>query len=69
MLYKKKVLKKFSKSTDKHKKQSSGGALPKKMFLKISQNSQINIFAGVSFLIKFQAENPKLSEAPTGDVL
>ena len=70
MLYKKDVLKNFSKFTDKYKKQSSGGALPKeKMFLKISQNSQINIFAGVSFLIKFQAENPKLSEAPTGDVL
>ena len=28
----------------------------KKVYLKISQNSQKNTFAGVSFLIKFQAE-------------
>ena len=39
------------------------------LFLKILQNSQKTIFAGVSFLIKLQAENLKLSEAATGDVL
>ena len=40
-----------------------------KMFLKILQNSQIRIFASVSFLIKLQAGNLKMSEAATGDVL
>ena len=38
------------------------------MFLKILQNSQINIFAGAFFLIKLQAGNLKLSEAATGDI-
>ena len=40
-----------------------------KIFLKIFQNSQLNIFAGVSFLIKLQAGNLKLSEAAIKDVL
>ena len=45
MLYKRSVLKNISKFTDKHKKQSSGGVLSKgKMFLKILQNSQENVF-------------------------
>ena len=44
MLYKRGRLKKLSKFTAKHKKQTSGGAL-KKIFLKILQNSQIDIFA------------------------
>ena len=70
MLYKRSVLKNVSKFTDKHKKQSSGVVLSKeKMFLKILQNSQKNIFSGVSFLIKLQAGNLKPSEAATGDVL
>ena len=70
VLYKRIVLKNFSKFTDKHKRQSSGGTLSKeKMFLKALVNSQKNIFAGVSFLKKLQAANPKLSEAATGDVL
>ena len=38
------------------------------MFLEILQNSKKNIFAGISFLIKLQGENLKLSEAATGDV-
>ena len=38
------------------------------MILKVLQNTQVNIFAGVSFLIKLQARNLKLSEATTGDV-
>ena len=33
----------------------TGGALYKKLFLKILQNSQENICARVSFLIKLQA--------------
>ena len=70
MLYKKSVLKNFSKFTDKHKKQSTGGVLSKEnIFLKILKNSQKKISVGVSFLIKLQAENLKLSEATTGDVL
>ena len=38
------------------------------MFLEILQNSQKNIFAGISFLIKLQGGNLKLSEVATGDV-
>ena len=70
VLYKRSVLKNFSKFTDKRKKQSSGGVLSKeKVFLKILRNPQKNVFAGVSFLITLQAENLKLSEAATRDVL
>ena len=58
VLYKRGVLKNFSKFTNKHKKQSSGGVLSKEQ-----------IFARASFLVKLQAENLKLSEAATGDVL
>ena len=39
------------------------------MFLKILQNSQINVFPQVSFLIKLQAGNLELSEAAAGDIL
>ena len=42
--------------------------LCQKMFLEILQNSQKNIFAGISFLIKLQGGNLKLSEVATGDV-
>ena len=70
VLYERGDLKNFSKFTDKHKKQSSGGVLSKeKMFLKILQNSQKNIFTGVSFIIKVHPVNLKLSEAATGDIL
>ena len=69
MLYKRSVLKN-SKSTDKHQKQSSGGVVSKvKMSLKILQNSQKNIFAVVSFIMKLQSGNLKLSGAATVDVL
>ena len=45
-LYERGVPKNFSKFTDKHKKQPSGGVLSKeKIFLKILQNSPKNIFA------------------------
>ena len=40
-----------------------------KIFLKLLRNSQKNILARVSFYIKLQAGNLKLSEAATGDVL
>ena len=39
------------------------------MCLKILQNSQKNVFAGVSYLIKLRAGNLTLSELATGDVL
>ena len=39
------------------------------MFLKILQNSQKNIFAGVSFLTKLLAGNLKLAEVAAGDSL
>ena len=69
MLYKRTVLKN-SKFKDKLKKQSSGGVLSEvKMSLKILLNSQKNIFAVVSFMMKLQSGNLKLSGAATGDVL
>ena len=64
VVYKRGDLKDFSKFTDKHKK-----VFCQKKFLKVLQNSQIKIFAGVSFLIKLQAGILKLSEAATADVL
>ena len=70
VLYKRNVLKTFAKFTDKHKKQPSRVVLSKeKIFLKILQNSQKNISAGVSLLMKLQAGNLKLSEVATRDVL
>ena len=48
VLYKRGDLKNVSKFGDKNKKPSSRG-VRLKMFLKISQNPQRNIFAGVSF--------------------
>ena len=48
VLYKRGHLKNFSKFKDKHKKQSSGGALSKDDL----KTSQMNIFARVSFLTK-----------------
>ena len=48
VLYKRGDLENFSKFTDKNKKQSSGGVW-QKMFLKILENSQNNVFSGVSF--------------------
>ena len=68
VFYKRGDLKNFSRFTDKHFKQSSAGVLSKDI-LKSFANSQKNVFAGVSFLVRLQAENLKLSEAATGDVL
>ena len=50
VLYKRGVLKNLSKFSAKHKK-SSGVTVLKENKLKILQNSQKNIFVGVSFLI------------------
>ena len=46
-------------------KQSPESVLLKKVFLKISQNSQENPYAKVSFLIKFQAEAIKKRDSTT----
>ena len=68
VLYKIGDLKNFSKLLV-NTRSSHPEVFCKKMFLKILQISQKNVFAGVSFLIKLQAGNLKLSEAATGDVL
>ena len=39
------------------------------MSLKIMQNSLKNVFAGISFLIKLQVGNLKVTEVATADVL
>ena len=67
MLYKIGDLKNFSK-LQVNTRGSHPEVFCKKMFLKILQISQKNVFAGVPFLIKLQAGNLKLSEAATGDV-
>ena len=69
MLYKRSVLKNFSKSTEKHEKQSFGGVVKRKDVLKDFAKFTEKIFAGVPFLIKLQAGNLKLSEAAPEDVL
>ena len=70
VLHKRSVLKNVLKFTDKHKKHSSGVALSKEtMFLTILQNSQKNIFSGVSFLTKLPAGSLRRLEAATEDVL
>ena len=66
VLYRRRVPENFSKFTDKHKKQSSGGVLSKHVLKNYAKFTEI---VEVSFLIKLQAANPKLSEAATGDDL
>ena len=65
--YKRDALRNFSKFLDKLKKQSSGSALSKDVLRNVAKFSE-NIFAGISFLIKLQGRNLKLSETATGDV-
>ena len=59
---------KNSQSSQINLRSSHLEVLCQKMFLEILPNSQKNIFAGISFLIKLQDEKLKLSEAATGDV-
>ena len=68
VLYKIGELKNFSKLL-LNTRSSHPEVFCKKMFFKALQNSQKNVFAGVSFLIKLQAGNLKLSEAATRNVL
>ena len=67
MLHKRGDLKNFSKFTDKHKKQPSGGVLSRDVLKKFANFT--DIFAQVFFLMKLKAGNLKLSEAATGDAL
>ena len=41
--------------TIEHEEATTGGVLQKKVFLEISQNSQQNTYARVTYLIKLQA--------------
>ena len=68
MFYKGGVLKKLLK-IQINTKTSHPEVFCQKMFLKILQNLQKNIFARVSFLIKLQAGNLKLAETAAGDGL
>ena len=67
MFCKRDFLKKFSKFTDKLKKQSSGSALSKDVLRNFAKFTE-NVFAGISFLIKLLGGNLKHPEAATGDV-
>ena len=73
MLYKRGVLKDFSKFLDKHKKQkSSGDVLSKDIlenFAKLTEKHLEPFFVGISFLIKLQSGNLRLSEVAAGDGL
>ena len=66
VLYKKGVLKNFSKLSDKHKKLSSGGILSKDV---LKNFVNFAIFARVYFLTKSQARNLKLAEPAARDCL
>ena len=68
MLYKKGVLKNFSKFSDKHRQQSSRGVLSKDLLKDFVKLTEKNISAGVSFLTKLQARDLKPAEAAAGDL-
>ena len=59
-------LKNISRFTVKHKS-SHPEVFCQKKFLKILQNLQKKVFAGVSFLVRLQSANMKLSDSATGD--
>ena len=62
VLYKRGVLKNFSKLTLKHKNQSSGGVLSKDVLKNFAKFTEKHLWQGL-FLKKLQAGNLKLSEA------
>ena len=68
VLYERDDLKNFSK-LQVNTRSSHREVFCKKIFVKIFQNSQKNVLAGVPFLIKLQTGNLKLSEAATGDLM
>ena len=68
VLYKRSVLKNFSKFPDKHKKQSSGGLLSKDVLKNIANFTEEHLCQSL-FLTKLQAGNLKRAEAAAGDSL
>ena len=68
MLYRRGDLKNFSKFTDKHKKQSSGGLLTKDVHKNFTKFTDEHLSPSL-FFNKAVGGNLKLSEAATGDVL
>ena len=68
VLYKKGILENFLKFTGKHKKQSSGGVLSKKVFLKIFQICR-KTSLWVPFLNKVAGWNPEYVRAGSRDIL
>ena len=68
MFYKRGDLKNFSKFTDKHKKQPSGGVLSRDALKKFANFTDKHLCPSL-FLMKLKAGNLKLSEAATGDAL
>ena len=68
MLYERSVLKNFSKLTDKHKKQSSGGVLSKDVLKNFAKFTEKHIFRSF-FFNKAAGWDLKLPEAATGDIL
>ena len=66
VLYKRVDLNSFSQTNTRS---SHPEVFCQKMILNILKNSQKNVYAGASFLIKLQAGNLKMSEAATGDLL
>ena len=68
LLYKKGFLKNFSKFSDKHKEQSSGGVQLKDFLKNFVKFTEKNIFAGF-FFFSLQAGNLKPAEAAARDSL
>ena len=68
VLYKRGDLKNFSKFTDKHKKQSSGGLLTKYVHKNLTKFTDKHLSPSL-FFNKAVGGNLKMSEAATGDVL
>ena len=69
MLYKRGVLKNFSKFSGKHKEQSFEGVLSKDVLKNFVKFTKKNIFAGISFLTKLLTGNLKQAEATAADSL
>ena len=68
VLYRRGDLKNFSKFTDKHKKQSSGGLLTKDFHKNFTKFTDKHLSPSL-FFNKAVGGNLELSEAATGDVL
>ena len=63
------MFRKISQNSHLNTRRSHPEVFCQKMFLRILYNLQKNIFVRVSFLIKLQPGNLKLSQAAIGDAL